>query len=228
MNEIPTEKGLRRLPYQFETSVNFQKMLEIFLEEFDELATSAATMMLERSVETAQGVNLNNMGLIVGIERPIETLDTVGAFGFAEDINARGWGTLSDETVGGAWVSLGENQQYIDDALFRKLIKIQIVKNNITMTIESTIELIKFAFGGDVAVRYMCILNKKPIYEITHKQTFETHYAIKHMPTLIGLSQPEYIAVNNEGAFGFAEDFNARGWGTLSDEIIGGYFSSII
>ncbi len=67
----PSEKGLSRLLYQFENSTNFRAFIEAFLVQADDLATTAEQLKTLRYLDTATGVQLDGIGEIVGIERPV-------------------------------------------------------------------------------------------------------------------------------------------------------------
>ncbi|MCP3685799.1 MAG: DUF2612 domain-containing protein [bacterium] len=75
---LPTEKGIDRLAFQFEDSPKFIDYLEAFLVEYDELQTSGTELMDERAISTAEGVQLDICGVIVGLERPIIEGVTLG------------------------------------------------------------------------------------------------------------------------------------------------------
>lgn len=65
-----TDTYLDKLAFQFSDSVNLQALIEAFLTEFEELNTAMIAVRDERYIDTAEGVQLDGIGEIVGISRP--------------------------------------------------------------------------------------------------------------------------------------------------------------
>lgn len=73
----PSEKGISRLAYQFDTSEKFKGFLESFLAQADEIQIANTQLIEERWLDTAEGAQLDGIGDIVGIERPVGVNDSV-------------------------------------------------------------------------------------------------------------------------------------------------------
>lgn len=72
-----TDKGLDRLAYQYKSSEKFKDYITSFLAEFEELDTSRLQLLNERWIDTAVGSQLDDLGEIVGQERPEGVSDDV-------------------------------------------------------------------------------------------------------------------------------------------------------
>jgi len=228
LSDTPTTKALNRLAYQFSDSETFKSFLTCFLEQADDLEASNLQLLTERYLETAIGAQLDGIGEIVGLERPNNITNNAGAFGFFADATAESFTTLGDLDKGGPFISIRVSGNKIDDEAYRLLIKATIFKNVSNMTVESTLSLISFTFGG-VMVRYILPENLKPEYTIsTEIGAFEA-LLIELLPTLIGLGPVKYISAQ-EDPFVFAEDTdsNGLGFGDINDSALGGHFAKIL
>ena len=226
MSEV-IEKGITRLAYQFKSSIKFQNFLKSFLAEYEELKISDLQLLNERYLDNAVGKQLEGIGEIVGIERPIAIIDVIGAFGFLGDDNARGFGDLFDPDVGGNFVNKDSTEELIGDDLYRIVIRAKIIKNQIAMIVDDTTRLISFMFGG-VEVRYFLFENLKPVYAIGKIISPLEAFLLDNIPILIGLEDVTYFVSYNEDAFSFDGDISGLGFGDINDPQIGGNFAKII
>jgi hypothetical protein len=212
----PIVKGISRLAYQFKSSEKFKDFLEAFLLEYQELQISELQLLNERYLDTATGKRLDGIGEIVGLERPVESIDVVGAFGFYGDPTALGFTTLSDLLQGGNFVSFDSLSQPIGDDLYRLLLRAKIIENHSAMTVDETTRLISFTFGN-ISVRYFLHTNLQPIYEIYKLlNDFEANI-VSGFPLLIGLGNVTYKTFDSADPFGFYADNEAFGFATISE-----------
>jgi hypothetical protein len=222
------EQYLQRLAFQFSDSANLKGILTAHLTDFDSISLSYDELLSDRYLDTAQGLQLDGIGEIVGLIRPSASTDIIGAFGFVGDDTAQGFGTLTNADIGGNFISLGSTAQLIGDDLYRILIKVKIQANKTAMTNEDVIEIISFALDGAL-VRYILAANTKPTYEIGRiLTTFEILVILPLIPVMIGIDQADYKTMHNNTPFGFDGDDSALGFGTLSDSEIGGNFATLI
>lgn len=222
------EQYLDRLAFQFKDSENLKGMLTAHLTDYDSLSVSLEELLSDRYLDTAQGVQLDGVGEIVGLSRPSASTDIIGAFGFLGDDTSQGFGTLDDSDVGGNFVSLGSTAQLIGDDLYRILIKVKIQVNKTAMTNEDVIAMISFALDG-ASVRYILAENTKPTYEIGRiLTTFEILVILPLIPVLIGIDEANYKTMHNDTPFGFDGDDSAFGFGSLTDTAVGGNFATLI
>lgn len=75
MSDTTTVKGINRLAYQFSDSDNLINKIKAYLAETDELYDSNVLLATKRGLETAEGVQLDGIGQIVGIDRPVGMSD---------------------------------------------------------------------------------------------------------------------------------------------------------
>ena len=222
------ETYLNRLASQFKDSENLRGLLSAHLLDFEDISISLDDLLSDRYLDTAQGVQLDGIGEIVGLERPVAPIDLVGAFGFLDDPTAQGFGKLSDTDIGGNFVKLSGTSQPIGDDLYRTLLRVKIQVNKTAMTNEDVIDIISFAFGG-ILVRYALIINTKPTYEIGKILTqFEIDVILPLIPVMIGIDVADYKVMHNETPFGFNGDDTSLGFGTLADSNVGGNFAKFI
>ena len=219
---------LDKLAFQFSDSENLKGMLTAHLEDFDSISLSLDDLLSDRYLNTAQGVQLDGLGEIVGFPRPSASTDIIGAFGFIGDDTSQGFGSLVDDGIGGNFTSLGSTAQPIGDDLYRTLIKVKIQANKTAMTNEDVITMISFALDGAL-VRYMLPVNTKPTYEIGRILTaFEILVILPLIPVLIGIDEADYKTMHNDTPFGFVDDPSALGFGSLTDTEVGGNFATLI
>jgi hypothetical protein len=228
----PSEKGIGRLLYQFRDSENLIKFLLTFLEEFNELEVSRLQLLNERWLDTAYGVQLDIIGEIVGLVRPQRPVAVAGVFGFEGDDSALGFGSTTDPLVGGNFWDGKTPTVPVNDSIYRLLIRAKIIKNQTAMTVDDTLRLISFTFGG-VVVRYFQNPYLEPQYEIYKNLSAFELSILPDLPVLIGIEKAFYTSVPEDvdgQVFSFDGDDspNAAGFGTTADPDIGGNFSTIV
>ena len=229
MSDDAIIKGLSRLAYQFETSEKFRDFITSFLSEFQELNISGLQLLNERYLDTAIGLQLDGIGEIVGLPRPGKPVDQAGVFGFLDDQTALGFGTILDLNAGGNFVSIYDvgSTTPIGDNLYRLLIRAKIIKNQTAMTVDDTLRLISFTYGG-ISVRYVLAGNLHPTYDIGRiLDQFEASL-VEDFPILIGIENVEYHMHSETTPFGFDGDDESLGFSTIADSTIGGNFAQII
>ena len=222
-----TSDGLNRLAFQFKGSDKLTETFTAFLQEFDNLLAVDSSLESETTLENAIGIQLDLIGEIVGVARPKESIDTVGAFGFLTDDTSRGFTDLLNLDLGGGFVSLDDSSVLVSDDIYRIVIKAKIIQNKTTMTVDDTTNLLSFMFGG-VEVRYFLYESLKPIYAIGKIISPLESFLLSNVPTLIGIdSNIRYISYDEE-VFSFADDISGLGFGSITDPDVGGNFAKII
>lgn len=76
MSNVTTLKGLARLAFQFKDSTNFIALVSAFLKQTDELYDSGVILLEQRNLDSAEGVQLDGIGDIVGVNRPQGATDS--------------------------------------------------------------------------------------------------------------------------------------------------------
>jgi len=144
-------EAVSRYTDQFQNKPVFDKYVQLLLNEKINAQQAMIQLMQLRSLDTATGVQLDNIGNIVGQERILVDTGIYKYFGWEEDITAGEW---ADETVEGSgfeWVdeySLDSPIQYIalDDNTYRLFIRSKILKNISGISPEEVIEFFNFLF----------------------------------------------------------------------------------
>jgi len=221
------EESLNRLAYQFKESVKLQGILTELYEQHSELRIDSGKLLTERTLNGSHGIQLDGIGEIVGVERPVVAVDTVGAFGFEGDPTSLGFGTLIDDTIGGNFILLNANGVLLNDEDYRTLIKARIILNSSSKTADESTNLISFMLGG-VEVRYFLFQNLSPTYHIGKILSLFEKSLLEDIPTALGVGDANYQTMYNDTPFGFDGDSGALGFGTLNDPLIGGNFASTI
>jgi hypothetical protein len=107
--------------------------------------------MTLRSLDTAVGVQLDVIGIIVGRPRGLVFSELFEYFGFQGASQAGSYGSVTDPSIGAPWYSLGAptglSREPSDDE-YRLLLKSKIIKNRTMATPEDVIEAYKFLFGA--------------------------------------------------------------------------------
>ena len=228
MSDEVITKGLNRLAYQFKDSTKFQDFIESFLSELQDLYESENQLLTERYLDTAVGVQLDGIGEIVGLERPVKDISVAGVFGFLDDPTSLGFGTLLDADVGGNFWDGTGSVTPIGDNLYRMLIRAKIIENQTAMTVDDTTRLISETFDGAV-VRYMLPTNLQPRYDIGKLLDAFEISLLDDLPVLIGIDSVDYHTMwTPVTSFAFNNDPDGLGFGSLTDANVGGTFASLI
>jgi hypothetical protein len=150
-----TTRALNMLLDQFTMSPKIIEWYKSYLnraEEIDDLLASLATL---RWLDTAEGVWLDGIGEIVGIDRFYEEFDPDNIFTFKENIvdvddPDKGFGDTASPGDGGHFQSVYGiySSTLIDDDAYRVWIKVKIQITNQPGTIDQVYLFIKAAFNG--------------------------------------------------------------------------------
>jgi len=222
--------GLKRLVFQFKGSEKFEEFITAFLTQFEELSEINSDLELLRYLETSFGVQLDGIGEIVGLERPLKIVSKAGLFGFLLDTKAKGFGDINNFDIGGNfWDGINE-YVLIGDDLYRLLIRAKIIKNQTAMTVDDTTRLISFMFGG-VEVRYFLLVNLAPRYDIGKILDPFEESLLPDLPVLIAMGEIEYYSSYSDvSPFVFEGDVSplGQGFGDINNPAIGGNLAKII
>lgn len=130
----------------------FDKYVQLMLNEKINIQTAMQDLMQLRSLDTAKGVHLDNIGNIVGQERILVDTGLYVYFGWEEDPTAGGWADDNVPSSGYQWISedAAENPTdyvYIDDDTYRLFIRSKILKNISGISPEEIIQFFNFLFN---------------------------------------------------------------------------------
>lgn len=136
--------------WQFEERVVFDKYLQLLINQQQELEEVFTQLLQLRSVDEAEGAQLDIIGEIVGQPRELISTDLFTFFGFQGAIKADTFGDLNNPSVGGLFYNFGTalgGNTLLPDDLYRLFIKAKIFKNNTNATPEEFISFMSILFG---------------------------------------------------------------------------------
>lgn len=211
----------------------FDHYVQILLEGKTELQEVFRQLMQERSLDTAVGVNLDNIGEIVGQPRTLLSVDIFEFFGFRGVPNAGSFGDFFDPDVGAVFYDSNNprfgNVTLTDDA-YRIFIKAKIVKNSTHATPEQVMDFANFIFNttgstiqGEGGAAYTLLIGKeltsfeRSLLRYVNRTNNYTSYLL---PKPLGV-RVNYGDYDVESFFGFAGVPNTKGFGDL--QTTGGY-----
>ncbi len=143
-----------RLATQFKESTNLINYIRTLLKGSDELDQVFNNLLNNRSIDTAVGEQLNIIGKIVGIPRPLVLASGFTFFGFAGvvGVNVGSFGDINDPSVGGIFRGEGSNETgntLLDDTQYRAVIKTKIIKNSASGIMEDIVSASKALLNID-------------------------------------------------------------------------------
>lgn len=227
-----------RVITQYRESVTLSDYLEAVLIEANELEQVYCDLILKRFIDTAEGINLDIIGQLVGQPRILIDAAFLEFFGFEGQPNAGTFGTHTNPAIGAPWRSHTQSETgnvQLNDSAYRLFIRARIIKNNTRATHEEIIEMVLFIFdtvtdveitegdraylvniggaltGNEQALLISTDLMPKPI-------GIRVNYAF-HPPDNEGFSLTSAL----DGTLG-----TGKGLGTVVDPLIGGTLSTII
>lgn len=153
-----------RITYQFHDKPIIDRYLQLLCSQALQLQLVLKDLIQKRSIDTAEGAQLDIIGEIVGQPRNLAKANLLPFFGFDQDFSAESFGTLADPEIGGLWYSLGQptaGNIILSDENYRLMIKSKIVKNRSAATPEDFLYFCSFVFGnGSVKIEEFSTLVK--------------------------------------------------------------------
>lgn len=234
MAEIIDYKKLakERLATQFKESTNLITYMNLLIEPFQEIQEVLCDVIDSRWLNTAEGKQLDVIGDIVGQPRVFIDSEIFEYFGFDNHAQAQSFGTISDATVGGRFVSQDEpitGFRELNDDEYRLFIKARIVRNSTSSTPEEIISHLKYLFDApqviytetttayQISVGRKLSLNEKSIITDTDI-----------LPKTTGVSVDYISEYDGNNFFSFIQVPNAEGFGTVSNSNVGGQFGNLM
>lgn len=224
--------AISRFATQFKESANLIAYTEALLSEANPLEKVFQDLLVKRTIDEAEGVQLDILGLIVGQTREFIDATLFEYFGFAVNAQSRSFGDLSDPSIGGRFIAVGEpitGIRKLNDTEYRSFIRARITRNNTTSTPEEIIAKFQFLFGieqvlfvdGDtsyeVSLGRLLTANEKSILNDTDI-----------VPKTVGVNASYVTEYTFNNFFGFQGVPNSAGLGSLTDPLVGGKFGNLI
>lgn len=194
-------------------------LLKAYLAAIDQIEKSSIQLLEDRALDTAVGVHLDNLGLIIGQPRYVENGSYAEYFGFEGQPNAVTFGAGEFYEVGEA---IYESKE-LDDELYRLYLKARAGSNAAFGTATDLSNFFKNLFGADTQT--VVTDNKgwnsdEPAHAevlVMHRFTDEEKLIViadkanKFIPRLAGVSLTITDA-EDTGYFGFRDDSIAQGF----------------
>lgn len=228
-----------RVTEQFKNKPIFDKYVQLLLTNKLEASAVLRQLMQLRSIDTAQGVQLDIIGDIVGQPRVLLTADQFKFFGFQGAPNAGSMRSLLDASQGSPFYSLGDplgTSRKASDEEYRLLIKAKIIKNRTLSRPEDIIGAYKFLFG---ASRVQVIENNggrpaqvtigigKVLSTVERGLLFDLGNTGTLLPKTAGVTY-EYVEFTSTRVFATAGFPGGSGVGDLNDPNVGGFLANLI
>ena len=216
-----------RVTEAFKGRVVFDKHLQLLILGQVDIQEALKELMQLRSIDTAEGEQLNIIGRIVGQPRELLEADLYEYFGLQGAANAQSFGEFGDSGVGGLFYNYGTplgGNVLLDDATYRKFIKAKIFKNVTASTPEEFITIVNTIFDlpisitseGDAQVtlmfgRILTAFEKALLNYVSTSQG----YPSRLIPKTVGV-RINYGEFDSANYFGFQGAPGAKGFGDLT------------
>lgn len=221
------EEARSRVTEQFKEKPIFDRYLQLMVIGSEEIQQVLKDLMQKRSLNTAEGVQLDILGDIVGQSRTLINADLFAFFGFMGHWQSDSYGSLDLEGVGSVWWD-GEASSTgnitLNDDLYRILIRAKIAKNSTRATPEDIMELTNFVFDtygstiideGGAKFRLMIgrSLTRQEVGLLRYVD-YSAYYGSKLLAKPVGVGM-EYGSFDYDAMFAFQGIPNAKGYGSL-------------
>ncbi len=232
MSDLIDHKALAisRLATEYRESDNLIDYIKTLLLEADNLEVVYQDLLTKRWIDTAEGVQLDIIGSIVGQSRDIIDADILVFFGFQGALGVGGYGDEGDTSQGARFRSEDENTSgnvRLADPEYRIFIRARILKNSTLATSNDVAEHAKFLFeapsvfvtdigeaSARVTIGKMLTLNEK---------AYLINAGLLPKPAGVAYTFAEY----EEGeAFGFFGAPNVKGFADEATPTNGGKFAA--
>lgn len=152
MSNIDHEQlAISRLATQFKESTNLIAYITALLKEANTLEAVFCSIIEDRTISNATGATLDIIGEIVGQPRELVDATLFSYFGFAPNLVAESFGTVTDPGVGGRFRELNEPSsgvRVLTDTEYRLFILNKITTNYTIPTPENVISILKMVLNN--------------------------------------------------------------------------------
>lgn len=226
------ELAISRLATQFRESTNLISYIRALLIEADTLEQVFCDLLEKRWIDTAEGVQLDILGSIVGQSREFIDAEIFDYFGFFDNPQAQSFGSVVDASVGSRFKFIEEVttgiRQLTDDE-YRLFIKARIARNATSSTPEDIIAQIRYIFNSPLVL----FIDGDTFYEVSigRKLTLNEKSILTDtdiIPKTAGVGVGYVTEFNSEDFFGFQGVPNSLGLGSVNNSELGGKFGNLI
>ena len=235
INEFNTvdylQEARERVTEQFKNQDIFDRYLQILLIDNTEIQGVLKDLMQKRSIDTAEGAQLDVIGEIVGQKRELIDTALLKYFAFDGYPDAQTYGDLNNESLGGVFYSLGDplaGNTLLNDDQYRLFIKAKIIKNSTNVTPNQFLSFLSFVFGSpfnmiiaEGGAEFTALVGKNlTSFEkvlLTYVSTVNG-YSSRFVPKPVGV-RVNFGSFNYDNYFGFLGAPNAKGYGTYTPDV---------
>lgn len=224
-------------PVSGEGAKVFDSYVQILLGGKIELQEVFRQLMQERSLDTAVGVNLDNIGEIVGQPRTLLSVDIFEFFGFQGVPNAGSFGDFYDPSVGAVFYD-ANNPRFgnitLTDEVYRIFIKAKIAKNVTHAKPEEIMDFANFIFStsgstiqNEGGASYLLYIGKElSSFEVSLLNYINKtdNYTTYLLPQPLGV-KANYGNFDYNSFFAFKDVPNAKGFGNITANYYDGSYT---
>jgi hypothetical protein len=234
------EEARSRVTDQFKDRPIFDKFVQLMLANNIDIQQALKDLMQKRSIDTAEGVQLDILGDIVGQPRVLIDTALLKYFAYQGVLDGEGYGDLNNPSLGGTYYSLGQplsGNTLLNDQQYRVFIKAKILKNKTNATPNDFLEFIGFVFGtqlnsviveGDAEFTILVGKELNSFEKALLTYTSDTDgYDTPFIPKPVGVGV-NYGQFDGSNFFAFAGVPNAKGYGDLNNPSLGGKWATLI
>jgi hypothetical protein len=217
-----------RYTQQFKEKSNIDRLVATWLSGSEEIQDVLSDVDDIKYIDKASGIQLDNIGEIVGQPRILIDADLIAFFGYQGLSISRSYGDLNDASKGGRWKALEESSTgniTLNDPEYRLFIRAKILRNKTVATTEDVIESIKFLFQAErvhlledtgpasyrVAIGKVLSQQEKNLIRYEYQDGVKRNLLVK--PAGVGFD--DFSEYNPEQFFGFDGVSGVKGYGTL-------------
>lgn len=129
----------------------YDKYIKIITDTLNGLQAVFKDLMQLRSLDTAEGIQLDVIGLLLGQPRELVDYNLIPHFGFDGSLSGQSFGSYANPSLGGYWRSANDptgTPITLDDETYKFLLRARIVANTTKATSESLLYGLNFLLGS--------------------------------------------------------------------------------
>jgi len=220
------EQSRENITEQFKDKVTIDRILQLLATEKLEIQDVLKDLKQKRSIDTAEGVQLDILGAIVGQDRTLINVDVFNFFGFL-GIDNGSFGDVNTSAIGSVFWDINTprfGNITLTDVMYRLFIKARIATNNTKCTPEDVMKFANFIFetqGSTVQYeggasytlmigKMLSSFEKSLLTYVDERGGFKRPFLPK--PAGVGVNYGNFDYTNY---FGFSDAPNASGFGDL-------------
>jgi len=219
-----------RVATQYSQSQNFLAYLDALMSYAVELEAALQDVAIQADIDQAEGVNLDVIGDIVGVQRIVFAAMPMLFFGFAGQPGAAPFGEEGNLSVGARFrdeEELAFDTSVLSDLEYRSLIRAKIAKNHSLGTAPNILTGLAFIFDSVPIYVYdpggMVISLAIGRFLTYQEQVLLKQFDIAPRPAAVRIGQ--YVMFDSTNYFGFEDFAGATQFGEEGQPFIGGPFA---